>query len=88
MYLLHVLRNLAVLVILTVGVLSLSPRPVVAQSSCQPLGASCSSTAKCCAVDGSFCGFRHTCCNKLYWHEYCTSSAQCCSGACWHHMCM
>jgi hypothetical protein len=41
MSLLRILRNLAVLVILTVAVLSLNPRPVAAQSSCKPLGSSC-----------------------------------------------
>ena len=80
MTLLRILRNVAVLVILTVAALSLNPRPVAAQSSCQPLGGVCSYTSKCCP--GSLCGPRHTCCNRPLRGESCTSSAQCCQGVC------
>lgn len=85
MSLLRILRNLAVLVILTVAVLSLNPRPVAAQSSCQPLGASCTSSSQCCT--GSFCGWRHSCCDKPYHGQYCNSYVECCSLACFNHRC-
>jgi hypothetical protein len=80
MTLLRILKNLAVLVILTVAALSLNPRPVAAQSSCRPLGAGCTSSSQCCS--GSLCGWRHTCCDRFFRHQTCTSSAQCCSGLC------
>lgn len=80
MTLLRILRNLAVLVILTVAALSLNPRPVAAQSSCQPVGSVCA--RGCCP--GSLCGPRGTCCDKPYRNQICTSSAECCSGICWH----
>jgi probable HAF family extracellular repeat protein len=54
-------------------------------SSCSRLGASCTSSAQCCT--GSFCGWRHTCCDKPYRGQFCTSSAQCCSGDCFNSMC-
>ena len=81
MSLLRILRNLAVLVILTVAALSLNPRPVAAQSSCQPLGGFCTQyglTAQCC---NHWCGIRRTCCLPFH-NMYCTASAQCCSGVC------
>jgi len=69
MTLLRILRNLAVLVILTVAALSLNPRPVAAQSTCRPLGAGCTSSSQCCS--GSFCGWRRTCCDKPFHGQYC-----------------
>jgi hypothetical protein len=86
MSLLRILRNLAVLVILTVAVLSLNPRPVAAQSSCRPLGWVCSYTSKCCP--GSLCGPHGWCCNKPLRGTYCTASVQCCSGLCLNHSCL
>ena len=81
MTLLRMLRNVAVLVILTVAALSLNPRPVAAQSSCQPLGGVCNSySSKCCP--GSLCGPYHWCCSKPLRGMSCTSSVQCCSGLC------
>jgi hypothetical protein len=74
MTLLRILRNLAVLVILAVGWLSLSPRPVAAQS-CQPLGTYCNSSLKCCP--GSLCGGRR-CCNKPYYSQRCGRGDVCC----------
>jgi hypothetical protein len=86
MTLLRMLRNLAVLVILTVAVLSLNPRPVAAQSSCQPLGGACNSyTSKCCT--GSLCGPHGTCCNRPFYGQACTTSAQCCTGICLNNRC-
>jgi hypothetical protein len=83
MTLLRMLRNLAVLVVLTVAALSLNPRPVAAQS-CQPLGRQCSSSLKCCP--GSLCvgslGYGIRCCNKPYYHQVCTRSDVCCMGTC------
>jgi hypothetical protein len=83
MSLLRILRNLAVLVILTVAVLSLNPRPVAAQS-CQPLGGQCY-TLKCCP--GSLCvgslGYGFRCCNKPLRWTACTRSDVCCHGSCW-----
>ena len=65
MTLLRMLRNVAVLVILTVAALSLSPRPVAAQSSCRPLGALCSpNLPKCCPL--SLCGPHRTCCRPTW----------------------
>jgi hypothetical protein len=81
MSLLRTARNLAVLVILTVAALAFAPRPVAAQSTCRPLGTGCTSSSQCCS--GSFCGPRHTCCNKPLRGMYCTSSVQCCSGLCY-----
>jgi hypothetical protein len=82
MTLLRMLRNVAVLVILTVAALSLNPRPVAAQSSCQPLGGACNSyTSKCCT--GSLCGPHGTCCNKPFYSMECTRSDVCCSGYCY-----
>jgi hypothetical protein len=79
MTLLRILRNVAVLVILTVAALSLNPRPVAAQSSCKPLGNWCTSSAQCC---NRWCGpYAHRCCLPLH-NMACTSSAQCCSGMC------
>jgi hypothetical protein len=77
MTLLRILRNLAVLVILTVAALSLNPRPVAAQSSCRPLGWFCSATLKCCP--GSLCG-GNRCCNKPLYSMECTRSDVCCFG--------
>ena len=81
MSLLRILRNLAVLVILTVGGLSLSSRPMAAQSTCRPLGTACSRySSKCCT--GSLCGPYGRCCNKPYYSQACTRSDVCCAGAC------
>ena len=89
MSLLHILRNLAVLVIITAGGFSLIPRPVAAQSTCEPLGASCSGpeihNSECCS---SICGWRRTCCDKPFPNQYCTTNAECCSGGCFNHRCV
>lgn len=79
MTLLRMLRNVAVLVILTVGVLTLSPRPMAAQTSCQPLGTACNSSAQCC---NHWCGpYARRCCLPLH-NMLCTKAADCCSGVC------
>jgi len=81
MTLLRILRNLAVLVILTVAIMSLTPRRVAAQSSCLPLGAYChpyGGNHQCC---NNWCGGTGRCCLPLH-NMVCTSSAQCCSGFC------
>ena len=85
MSLLRLLRNLAVLVIFTVTILSLTPRPVAAQSSCQPLGSVCGSGRACCP--GSLCGPHRTCCDKPFYSMYCNTSAECCTGLCLNHRC-
>ena len=85
MSLLRIFRNLAVLAILTVGILSLSPRPTAAQSSCQTLGGGCGRYRPCCP--GSLCGPRGTCCDKPFYGMYCNISAECCGGLCLHHVC-
>ena len=78
MTLLRILRNVAVLVILTVAVLSLNPRPMAAQSTCRPLGWVCGIyTSKCCP--GSLCG-GNRCCNKPLYSMACTRSDVCCFG--------
>jgi hypothetical protein len=81
MSLLRILRNLAVLVILTVAIMSLTPRTVAAQSSCLPLGAYCHPYGidhQCC---NSWCGYTSRCCKPLHGMT-CSSWIQCCSGAC------
>ena len=79
MSLLRILRNLAVLVILTVGFLSLSPRPIAAQSTCGQLGAVCTTAAQCCV---HYCSPRTLrCCIPLH-NRACTNWTQCCSGMC------
>ncbi len=87
MPILRTVRNLAVLVILTMAALAFAPRPTAAQT-CEPLGAYCSGThlrnSQCCS---GFCGERNTCCDKLFYSEYCTSSVECCSGFCDNHRC-
>jgi hypothetical protein len=77
MSLLRSLLNLAVLVILTVAVLSMSSRPMAAQSSCHPVGTRCTSNRQCC---NNWCygGF---CCWGLP-HHSCTNWLQCCSRTC------
>lgn len=57
MTLLRILRNLAVLVILTVGWLSVSPRAVAAQSTCVRYPRYCSLKVHCCYP---FCCNRYT----------------------------
>jgi hypothetical protein len=82
MSLLRILRNVAVLVILTVAALSLNPRPVAAQSSCRPLGWVCGIyTSKCCP--GTLCGRLNRCCNKPFYSMACTRSDVCCTGICY-----
>jgi hypothetical protein len=77
MSLLRILRNVAVLVILAVAVLSLNPRPMAAQSSCLPLGSACHLHHQCC---NSYCGAGRCC---LFLHNAeCTSSEQCCGTSC------
>lgn len=78
MSLLHILRNLAVLVILTVAALSLSSRPVAAQSVCQPIGGFCTSKAQCCFP---YCGVFHNCCVPFH-NRACRKPADCCSYQC------
>ena len=85
MTLLRILRNLAVLVILTVAALSLNPRPVAAQSTCRPLGGVCGATLKCCP--GSLCGRINRCCNKPLYSMACTRSDVCCTGVCYNGRC-
>lgn len=83
---LRILRNLAVLVILTVACLSLATRPVAAQSTCQPLGAYCDVHQPCCPY--SFCAGpriaipHNHCCSKPFRGELCNLSVECCSGLC------
>ena len=74
---LRMLRNLAVLVILTVAALSLNPRPVAAQSSCHPVGTRCTSSRQCC---NNWC-YDYRCCWAVPGHS-CTSGLQCCTGTC------
>ena len=79
MALLRILRNLAVLVILTVAALSLIPRPVAAQSTCRPLGTGCNTSAQCC---NHWCGpYARRCCLPLH-NMACRKSTDCCSGFC------
>jgi len=73
MSLLRILRNLAVLVILTVGSLGLIPRPMAA-ASCIGAGAACTQFTQCC----SHACHNGRCCNFIYGH-YCSSSVDCCS---------
>jgi hypothetical protein len=80
MSLLRVLRNLAVLVILTVGSLGLIPRTMAA--TCLGGGAACTNGNQCCShacMGGRCCYFVHG--------HYCTSWVQCCSRACIDHRC-
>lgn len=77
MTLLRILRTLAVLVILTVGWLSLSPR-AVATGVCQPVGGSCTSRAQCCFP---YCGPHHNCCVPFH-NRACRQNADCCSYQC------
>jgi len=85
MSLLRIFRNLSVLVILSVGVLSLIPRPAAAQSSCIPLGFFCKRVGPpntgtgCCA---NWCGLRGFCC-RFGENAPCTNSRQCCAGWCY-----
>jgi hypothetical protein len=83
MSLLRVLRNLGVLVILTVGGASLVPRPMAAQSTCEPLGSYCKISGfgrECCTL---VCGPYHNCCNTAWGlHAACTTNADCCSLTC------
>jgi len=76
------LRNLAVLVIFTVAVLSLTSRPVAAQSSCTPAHQFCHSpgiTLLCCT---HYCSpLTHRCCH-LWPGAACTYMSDCCSGVC------
>jgi|GraSoiStandDraft_60_1057301.scaffolds.fasta_scaffold08806_5 hypothetical protein len=84
MSLLRTARNLAVLVILTVAALAFAPRPVAAQSTCQPLGGYCSTplrNSQCCS---GLCGSHNNCCQLPFRGMYCTSSVQCCSGFCYY----
>ncbi len=89
MSLLRILRNLAVLLILTVGFLSLSPRTVAAQSSCHPIGTACSSSTwtrgQCCY--GWCSPYAHRCCLPFH-NMACSSWTQCCSGACVQGRCL
>jgi hypothetical protein len=85
MSLLRILRNLAVMVILTIGVISLVPHPVAAQSTCRPLGAPCSPpilNSQCCSrLCGAYGGYAR-CCNKPNYHQICGRSDVCCFGYC------
>ena len=56
-------------------------------NACRPLGGSCSRSGpknQCCV---GLCGYRGTCCDKLFRNEICGSSAECCSGFCLNHRC-
>jgi hypothetical protein len=83
--LLRVLRNLSVLVILTVGSLGLIPRTMAAQSSCHGVGTACTSGKQCCYYPAVACERGH-CCYFIHGH-ICGSSVDCCSGACIDHRC-
>jgi hypothetical protein len=83
MTLLHILRNLAVLVILTVGWLSLSPRAVAAQSTCGRTGAYCTSQNPCCSY--LCCNGYHVCRSIL--SNACTTNKDCCNNTCVHGRC-
>jgi hypothetical protein len=81
MSLLRSLRNLSVLMIFTVGLLSFVPGPAGAQSSCKPAGTPCTpygNHAGCCT---GWCEGHGTCC-QLFRYTPCTSNAQCCFGGC------
>lgn len=84
MFLLRILRNLAALVIVTIGGLSVMSRPMAAQSSCQPLGGPCEAKSQCCS---GLCGWRYSCCDKPFHGQYCVSYAECCSRSCVNHRC-
>ena len=79
----RIFKNVAVLVILMVAVLSLLPRQTSAQTACSiPLGSACPKfglTAQCCG--SHWCGFSGRCCLPLH-NMACRFAAQCCSGAC------
>jgi len=83
MTLLGTFRNLAILSILTVAGLSLSSRPVAAQTGSIPPGGSCNSNSAC---------FTHVynpatkrCCWPFTDEGWgCTSNLQCCSGICYY----
>lgn len=88
MALLRTLRNLAVLVILTVAALSLISRPVAAQSSCQALGTVCTQygwNAQCC---NHWCSPSARRCCLPFHNQACSSWSQCCSGACVQGRCL
>jgi hypothetical protein len=84
MSLLRILRNLAVLVILTAAFASIA-RPITEQSTCTPLGGRCSQrgqvTKQCCT---EFCGIYGNCCGlpSLGGHRACTKNSDCCSNLC------
>jgi hypothetical protein len=79
MSLLRILRNLAVLVILTVSGLSLVPRAMTVQPPCRPPGAVCQSQAQCCPYLA--CSqTTHRCC--IWYRQACTSNSQCCGNDC------
>jgi hypothetical protein len=80
MTLLRVLRNWAVLVIVTVAVGSLNPRAVAANSSCGALGSHCKSGLQCCSGICAVVG--HYCCNKRLPNMSCNNSDVCCTGLC------
>ena len=75
---LRVLRNLAVLVILTVAQFGLASPSVSAQTTCGPVGAVCSVNAQCCFR----CGVLHRCCAHLFGGNQCKTNYDCCSGKC------
>ena len=84
MTLLRILRNLAVLVILTLGGLSLAQGSVVPQSSCKLLGAFCTSSGQCCQ---RYCGPYHNCCVPFH-NRACIRDADCCSYKCQGYRCL
>lgn len=49
MTLLRILKNLAVLIVLTVSGLSMNPRPMAAQLSCRKFGQFCYLSVQCCS---------------------------------------
>lgn len=85
MTLLRILRNLAVLVILAAGGLSLANRPAAAQSVCKQVGSICSSNAQCCV---KYCGFYTRRCCVPEHNRACTNWTQCCSGQCVSFRCL
>ena len=83
MSLLHVLRNLAALVILTVGALGLNPQAGAAPSVCQPNGGFCTSSIQCCS---RICGHYHNCC--IFPGKACFKNSDCCGLSCAGHRCV
>ncbi len=74
---LRVLRNLAVLVILTVGVLASTPRQAAAKQ-CRGAGAACNNGRLCC--QGLVCGAGGSCVTCVGFLAICSPLRPCCPG--------